>query len=148
MPLKPRREDVGAEQHHRAHFRFGERCANSAGVASNQIQLQLPQIGPLDVNLGKFSEPRIHAVNDGVASDDLFNHASATPRSPDRADLAICTAAPATATCAISDQRQGLSGQFHGPHLSSEVDEKGRVQADRQVRRMKKARSINDLAFR
>ena len=45
-PAKAEREDVGSEQHHRAHFRLGKRAADAAGVAADEIQLELAQFVP------------------------------------------------------------------------------------------------------
>ena len=67
------REHIRPEQHHRAHLRFGERLADSAGVAANKIQLELPQVVVRDVNIREFAEAGVDPVNNRVARDDLFD---------------------------------------------------------------------------
>jgi hypothetical protein len=61
------RQRVGAEQHHGAHFSLAERRADTAGMAANQIQLQLPDLIGRDPYCGEFAEAGIDAVDRCVA---------------------------------------------------------------------------------
>ena len=70
------REHVRAQGQHHAHLRFGKRGAHAAGVAADEIQLQLPQVATFDVDLGKLPEPGVYAVDDRVSGRDLLDHAA------------------------------------------------------------------------
>ena len=70
---KPERKHVCAEQHHRAHLRFREWLADSAGVAANKIQLELAQRIARDANIREFAKTRADAVNGGITRDDFFD---------------------------------------------------------------------------
>ena len=72
-PAESEREHVGAKQHHGAHLRLGKRLANAAGMAADEIELELSQFVLRHVNIGEFTETCVNAVNHGVARDDLFD---------------------------------------------------------------------------
>src|SRR5436309_15848752 len=56
-------EHICPQQHHCAHFRFGEWIADAAGVAANKVELKLAQaIGP-DANIGKFAKACADTIN-------------------------------------------------------------------------------------
>ncbi len=62
-------QDVGAQQHHRAHGLFRKRIAHARGMAADQVQLQPAQVAGRDAYVGELAEARRHAVH-GIASGD------------------------------------------------------------------------------
>ena len=68
------RQHIRPEQHHGAHFGFGKRFANSAGMTTDKVQLKLPQFVVRHSNIGEFAEAGVHSVNHGVARNDLFDN--------------------------------------------------------------------------
>src|SRR6266487_3585253 len=66
-------QNIGAEQHHRPHFRFRKRVADAASVTANKIELKFAQFVRLDANVGKLSKTGVDTVNDRVARDNIFN---------------------------------------------------------------------------
>ena len=68
-----KREDVCAQQHHRAHFRLGQRWTDAAGVAANEIQLENADFSVWNADVRKFTKASVDAVNYGVARDDIVD---------------------------------------------------------------------------
>jgi hypothetical protein len=66
-------EDVGAEQQHGACFRLGERFAESAGVAQDQIALEGLEVAVRDADVGQLAESGVDSVGGFAAGDDSFN---------------------------------------------------------------------------
>ena len=75
-PAETQGENIGTEQHHRAHFRLGERAADAAGMAADEIDLELLQFVRGNVHVGQFSEAGADTVNDGAPCDDLLHHSA------------------------------------------------------------------------
>src|SRR5436309_519075 len=73
-------ENICTKEHHRAHFRFGERSAHAARVAADEIKLELAQIVARNMHLGQATEPGVDAVDDGIACHDFVDQ---LPRSFD-----------------------------------------------------------------
>jgi hypothetical protein len=57
------RDDLRAQQHHRAHLGDRQVRADAARVAADQVLLQLLDVGRADARLGKEAEPGVHAVD-------------------------------------------------------------------------------------
>jgi hypothetical protein len=72
-PAEAEREHICAQQHHRAHFGLGKRIANAAGVTPNEIELQFTDLIVWNPDIRKFAKACAHAVNDGVARDNIFD---------------------------------------------------------------------------
>ena len=56
-PAKAEREHVRPQQHHRAHLWLGERTADAAGMAADEIDLQLLQLVGRNVTSESFPKP-------------------------------------------------------------------------------------------
>ena len=67
-PAEAKSEDVGTEQHHRAHFRLRERTADAAGMTAHEVDLELLQFVGGNVNVGQFSEAGADTVDDWRAA--------------------------------------------------------------------------------
>ena len=80
-PAEAKGEDVGTEQHDRAHFRLGEQTAEAAGMTAHEVDLELLQFVGGNVNVGQLSEAGADTVNDSALCNDLLDHAA---RSTDR----------------------------------------------------------------
>lgn len=63
-------QHIGAEQEHGAHGGFRERIAKAAGVAANQVALEVLELSWVDANLRKFAEAGIDAVGGFAASEE------------------------------------------------------------------------------
>ena len=61
-PDVPLRERVRAEQHRRPHDLVRERLADAAGVAANEVQLELGGLPRVDVDVHEAPEAGVHAV--------------------------------------------------------------------------------------
>ncbi len=70
------REHVGAQKHHRAHFRFGQRLTETAAMTADEVDLQFEQFIGRDPNIGEFSETGVDPVNDISAFNDRVNDAA------------------------------------------------------------------------
>ena len=64
------RDDVRAEEHHRAHFALRERRTHAARVAADEIHLQRGELVARDRHLAQFAEARRDAVHHLVSLDD------------------------------------------------------------------------------
>ena len=73
-PGKAFGQDVGAEQHHRAHIARGERGANAGRVATHEIDLQVGQVVERDRDIRELAEPGGHPVDDVPSRDDGVDH--------------------------------------------------------------------------
>ena len=93
-PAKAEREHIRAQQHHRAHFCDRERRANSTGMTSHEIPLQITKLIVRNVNLGKFSETGADAINNRIPRHDFFNDA---PRLFDPGSRRLAKSGPARA---------------------------------------------------
>ena len=58
----PHGDDLGAQQHHGAHFVLLQIGAYPASVAADQVALQLDDVGGVDAGLGQSTETRVDAV--------------------------------------------------------------------------------------
>ena len=67
------RENIGAQQHHGAHFRLGKRLADAAGVTAHKIELKIAQLFVRNAHVGEFAETGVYSVNDRVALDDFVD---------------------------------------------------------------------------
>src|SRR6188768_4143221 len=63
-PAKAQGENIGPQQHHGAHLRLGERPANPARMAADEVDLKLFEFVGRDVNVGQLPKPGADAVND------------------------------------------------------------------------------------
>src|SRR6266576_5407198 len=71
---QPFRQGIRTQQHNRASFHFGQRCADSAGVASNQIDLERSNLVRRDSNFGQIAETSVHTVGRRLGGHDSFDH--------------------------------------------------------------------------
>ena len=76
MPLKPKRKNVGAKQHHRPHLRLREWATDATRVAAHQVDLELLEFVGRNLNVGQFSEAGADAIDDLPARDDLLHDAT------------------------------------------------------------------------
>ena len=67
-PAEPERENVRPEQHHRAHFRLTERPADAAGMAADEIHLQLLAFLGRNMDVGELPESGADAVDHFAAA--------------------------------------------------------------------------------
>ena len=67
------REDVRAQQHHRAHLRLRKRISNSTGVTADEVQLKLAQFFARNADLSELAESGVDSVNHCVPRNDLFD---------------------------------------------------------------------------
>src|SRR5438093_12993256 len=56
------RQHIRPEQHHGAHFGFGKRFANSAGMTTDKVQLKLPPFVLRHSNIRAFAEAGVASV--------------------------------------------------------------------------------------
>src|SRR3954451_7866417 len=70
---KSERQDVGPQQNHGAHLGLREWLADAAGMAPNQVELELPQFRGRNMNVGQFPKACADAVNDPALGDDIFD---------------------------------------------------------------------------
>ena len=68
------RDDVRAQEHHRAHLAPGQRGSDPCGVAADEVHLQLRQLVRRNGHVGQLAESCGHAVGDGIARDDVVHH--------------------------------------------------------------------------
>ena len=106
-------QDVGAQQHHRAHGLLRQRIADPRRVAADQVQLQPAQVAGGDPHVGELPEPRRHAVHRLAAGDGVLHDA---PRRfhalhGSRGDLDRDT--PASDRDDVLN-REGMTVQHHG----------------------------------
>ena len=80
-PAKPKRQDVGAKQHHCAHLRLAEGTPNAAGMTAHEVDLKLLKFIGRNVNVRELPETGGNTVDDLTALDDLLNY---TARREDR----------------------------------------------------------------
>ena len=76
-------EGVGAEEHHGASFRDGERSADSTGVGADKIDLQLADLFGRDAHGGEFAEAGVDAVGGFVGGDQAVNDGAGGPHAGD-----------------------------------------------------------------
>ncbi len=67
-------ERIGAEKHHGAGFAFAERFANTAGVRSDEIYLQLCDLFRGDAHGSEFAEAGIDAVGGCAGGYEFVHH--------------------------------------------------------------------------
>ena len=70
-------EHVGAQQQHGADFRLGERIADSAGMAADQIGLELCELIGGDANVGQLAEAGVDAIDGFAGGEDFLNQGTA-----------------------------------------------------------------------
>src|SRR6266550_276292 len=73
---QPFREGIRTQQHDRASFHFGQRCADTAGVAANQIDLERSNLVRRDSNFGQVAKTRVHAVGCRLRGHNSFDHST------------------------------------------------------------------------
>jgi hypothetical protein len=66
-------EDVGAEQEHGADGRFRERIAEAAGMAADEIALQILQLGWIDADIRQLAEAGVDAIGGFAAGEEGVN---------------------------------------------------------------------------
>src|ERR1700704_1744931 len=71
---QPFRQGIRTQQHNRASFHFGQRCADTARVASNQIDLERSNLVRRDSNFGQIAETCVHAVGCRLRGHNSFDH--------------------------------------------------------------------------
>ena len=91
----PLRDDVGAQQHHRAYLTLGQRWSHTSRVTSHEIHLQLGETIHWNGDLGELPEPSRHPVRYRIPSDQVIDDApgSAYPLARSRRQFhgrAIC----------------------------------------------------------
>ena len=67
-------ENIGSAEHHAARFRLGKRLANAAGMAANQVKLQLTNILDPDMGVTQLAEAGVNAIDRGFACGENLNH--------------------------------------------------------------------------
>src|SRR3981189_1169407 len=71
---QPFRHGIRTQQPNRASFHFGQRCADTAGVASNQIDLERSNLVRRDSNFGQIAETSVHAVGCRLGGHNSFDY--------------------------------------------------------------------------
>ena len=106
------RQRIGAQGHHHARLRFGERRAQPAGVAAHQIELQAVEVVTGNAHFAQLAEAGIDAVDRQVICGRPAHHLARGLHLGDRGG-AIRICAEASAMAAISRKRKRLSAEFH-----------------------------------
>src|SRR2546430_12549183 len=68
-----KREHVGAQENHRAHFRSRERLADAAAMAADKIELQLAERIRLNFDIGEFPETGADPIDDLALLENFFD---------------------------------------------------------------------------
>ena len=72
----PERQDIRAQQQHRARFFNRQGIAQAARMTAHQIQLQLANLRRVDANVGQLSKARVDAIDRAIFGDDSLDDAA------------------------------------------------------------------------
>src|SRR5438093_12018586 len=145
------REDIRAQQHHRAHLRLRQPISSSTRVATHKVQLKLKQFVAPNPNVSELTKSGVDSVNYCVPLDDLFDQFARCKDARTREISNVNGLASAGDRCKLN-KRNLLAIQLHSRSLARIVEALKPVQlCARQARwraqstQAKKARSNHDL---